>query len=102
MTLHDVAHTRALLGLTQAELGQLLGVHAMTISKWERTGASPSLWQLTILEDARWAVSEDPSTGPRVRVGLARSVGAGLYELLRVCHGADALRRSRGLAERVA
>lgn len=37
VTISMLLHTRTRFGLTQAELGQLLGVHAMTVSRWERT-----------------------------------------------------------------
>lgn len=42
--------TRTALGLTQAEFGQLLGVHAMTVSKWERNETSPTPYQLNLFE----------------------------------------------------
>ena len=32
----DVARVRGALGLTQPELGQLVGAHWVTVSKWER------------------------------------------------------------------
>lgn len=40
---------RARLGLTQKELGELLGVHVMTVSKWERGVSAPSDHQKQIL-----------------------------------------------------
>lgn len=33
------------LGLSQVEFGQLFGVHAMTVSKWERGVLSPTAYQ---------------------------------------------------------
>jgi transcriptional regulator with XRE-family HTH domain len=36
MTAGDVRRLRKRLGLTQVELGELTGVHAMTVSRWER------------------------------------------------------------------
>lgn len=42
--------TRTALGLTQAEFAQLMGVHAMTVSKWERSEASPTPYQLNLFD----------------------------------------------------
>jgi putative transcriptional regulator len=44
-----IALLRLALGLTQTEFGMILGVHVMTVSKWERGISKPSEWQQEIL-----------------------------------------------------
>jgi molybdopterin-binding protein len=45
----DVARIRKRLGLTQARLARLTGVHTMTVSKWERGVLAPNPHQRAIL-----------------------------------------------------
>lgn len=45
---HDAEHMsdcRKRLGLTQVEFSILFGVHPITVSKWERGKAEPTVWQ---------------------------------------------------------
>ena len=42
----SVLDFRRRLGLTQAQLGRMLGVHAMTVSKWERGTVAPTHYNL--------------------------------------------------------
>lgn len=37
------------MGLSQTEFGQLFGIHAMTVSKWERGILRPSPYQLALM-----------------------------------------------------
>ena len=46
----DLKALRARLGLSQGELADLLGVHAMTVSKWERGKAQPAVHQKRLLK----------------------------------------------------
>ncbi len=73
------------LDITQAHLAQLLGVHELTISKWERGLLSPSDYQKALLEEFRFAADHDLSVGARA-IGLlfARGPVAALLELLSV------------------
>lgn len=41
---------RKALGMTQVQLGSLLGVHPITVSKWECGRARPTLYQLMWLQ----------------------------------------------------
>lgn len=41
---------RSSIGLTQSEFANLLGVHAMTVSRWERGQATPSRYQQETLD----------------------------------------------------
>ena len=45
-----LANLRARLGLTQSRLASLTGVHAMTVSKWERGVLAPNRHQSSILK----------------------------------------------------
>ena len=45
----DVARARRRAGLTQARLARLLGVHPITVSKWERGVLAPNARQTAIL-----------------------------------------------------
>lgn len=42
--------TREALGLSQTELAALLGVHPMTVSRWERGVLKPTPYQRALLE----------------------------------------------------
>ncbi len=44
-----IRSTRQALFLTQAGLGVLVGVHAVTVSKWERGKLQPSPWMGALL-----------------------------------------------------
>jgi putative transcriptional regulator len=46
---------RKRLRLSQAEFGQLVGAHPMTISKWERGVLEPSTYQVALIERFRVA-----------------------------------------------
>jgi putative transcriptional regulator len=45
----NITALRKALGLSQSEFGQLLGVHAMTASKWERGVLTPSAYQQALM-----------------------------------------------------
>ncbi|MDH6170784.1 putative transcriptional regulator [Variovorax boronicumulans] len=46
----SITSLRRALGLSQVEFGQLFGVHAMTVSKWERGLLSPTAYQLALMD----------------------------------------------------
>ncbi len=83
MTPAEIQAVRADLKLTQAQLAQLLGVHVLTISKWERGALSPTPHQAAMLRSFGTAAEKEPDIGAIV-VGLL--VGAGVamavYKLL--------------------
>lgn len=45
----NIEQIRTALGLTQMELGALLGVHFMTVSRWERGIATPSDYHASLM-----------------------------------------------------
>ena len=59
MDASEIRKLRDKLGLNQAEFAQLVGVHPITVSKWERGEAVPSAYQNALFEQF--------STGARSR-----------------------------------
>lgn len=84
MTKAEVVAVRAALGMTQEQLARLLGVHPLTVSKWERGLLVPSPHQTAMLQAAGRAAQQTPEIGTQV-VGLlvAAGIGVALYHLLR-------------------
>ena len=81
--------TRALrehLGLTQAELACMLGVHAMTVSKWERGSGYPSpynLQQMGLLALGASRLSGSDRLAFRGLLALGSGVGALAFIVMR-------------------
>lgn len=83
---HEVKLARELLGLTQAELAQLLDRHAFTVSKWERGVLMPSLMHVAILSGVIRNASRETSRveGHQIRQALAsKGYAHALYLLLK-------------------
>jgi len=87
MTSDEIKAIREGLGLTQAQLAQLLGVHPITISKWERGVAPPQPYHAALLSSFRAARRRSPDVGSFV-IGLlvGAGVGVALYHLLKAAH----------------
>jgi len=86
----EIKGVREKLRITQAQLGQLLGVHPITISKWERGGhggPTPTPYQAALLRSFKKAQSRSQDIGPAV-IGMLVGAGVGiaLYHLLRAAH----------------
>ena len=47
----QISELRSKLGLSQAQFGQLFGVHPMTVSKWERGILKPTDYQLVLMAE---------------------------------------------------
>lgn len=79
------ARTRERLGLSQAEFAAVLGVHAMTVSKWERGVSEPSEHQRLLLR----ALGAAAAAGLRAPTGSRRgwSPVAFLGEALALAQG---------------
>jgi putative transcriptional regulator len=75
MAKNPALHTRTVLGLTQAEFAQLLGVHAMTVSKWERNEANPTAYQLNLFEQFIEGAKQDAEVKNTLKAVL---IGAGV------------------------
>jgi putative transcriptional regulator len=69
VTKDEICDIRNALGLTQEKFGQLLGVHPMTVSKWERGELEPTAYQLGFLEKFEKA-AKDKKTREKVAAAL--------------------------------
>ena len=69
MTKTQIYEIRDNLGLTQEKFGELLGVHPMTVSKWERGELEPTPYQLKFLENFQKAAKEK-QVDERVKAAL--------------------------------
>lgn len=79
----DVTSIRTQLGLSQAQLAALLGVHALTISKWERGLLRPTPHQEALLASFAKARNANKSIGDEAKNALiAAGVVVALYILL--------------------
>ena len=79
---------RTALHINQEVLGRLLGVHAMTVSKWERGMSVVPAYQSALLECFRLAVERDMSVGTRANVALHfAGVAVALHMLLGAAFG---------------
>lgn len=78
MTAQEIREIRKSLGLTQAEFGQLLGAHGMTVSRWELGSLSPTAYQQALLVAFR-AAADKQKLDEAVKSAL---VGAGIVAAL--------------------
>jgi len=80
----DVTALREALDLTQAQFATLLGVHSLTVSKWERALLEPAPYQVALMQSFARSRQREPDVGAVVGgVLLAAGVGAALYLLLK-------------------
>lgn len=81
MTGAQIAKVRAMLGLTQVELASMLGVHALTVSKWEREVATPSPYQHALLVQCGRAAVARPDLGETLTELLPMPEAGPVYAL---------------------
>ena len=75
------------LGLSRVQLGQLLGVHPLTVYRWERGNALPP-HQRALLESFQHASKAKPNIGETVAAALLTAgVVVALYLLLEAAVG---------------
>jgi len=82
MTPAEIQPLREKLGLSQVQLAQLLGVHPLTVSKWERGLLAPAPHQNALLES--FAKARSPKkVGEEVgNLLLTAGIALALYALL--------------------
>lgn len=99
MTADEVSKVRGALGLTQSQLAQLLGVHVLTVSKWERGLLQPNAYQSSLLESFAEAQRRRPDVGSSaIGLLLGAGIAAAIFLLLKAVLDDDEPRRghSRG------
>lgn len=73
------------LELSQDNFGRLLGVHPITVSKWERGILKPHSWQEALIEAAHIAFQKKPDHLKDLDyVMAADGVPGALYHLLKI------------------
>lgn len=85
----DVSDLRRGMALSQPEFGRLLGVHPMTVSKWERKGggSQPNEYQQALMGAFRKGL-EDEQTRQMVKgVLIGAGIAAALLLLLKASEG---------------
>ncbi|MFH1748333.1 MAG: helix-turn-helix domain-containing protein [Planctomycetota bacterium] len=79
-----VIEVRLKLDLTQVQLASLLGVHPLTVSKWERGLLSPTPYQSAILDSFKLAGERNPKAGETaIKLLVGAGVAVALYFLLK-------------------
>jgi len=79
----DIRTTREALTLTQAQFAQLLGVHWVTVSKWERGEATPPPYQAGLISKFREATVAKKDIGLTVaEVLVTAGVVAAIFLIL--------------------
>lgn len=77
----DITEMRGRLGLTQGELAALLGVHPLTVSKWERGLLRPTSHQEVLMESFDKARRSNKKIGDEAKQAL---VAAGVIVALTI------------------
>jgi transcriptional regulator with XRE-family HTH domain len=84
----EIAAIRADLGFNQAQFARLLGVHPITVSKWERGVLVPNAHQAALIRSFRKAVQHDEDVGQQIAGFLVGTgVALALYHLLNAAFG---------------
>lgn len=78
-----LAELRKKLGLTQAELGQLVGAHPVTVSRWESGHADPSPYQQALLEEFAKAAQKEDFGRTIKNLVIGAGIAAAIYTLLK-------------------
>lgn len=86
MEAKKITQIREKLGLNQAELSQLLGVHQMTVSRWERGTMTPSPYLSAMLHEFATAADKKNQKNNEVLKNLLLTAGviAAVFFLLKI------------------
>ena len=86
----EIKKLREALGLTQAQLAQLIGVHHLTVWKWENGQSVPTPHQQMLLSTFGKAQQQEPEIGDQVaQLLVGAGVGVALYYLLKAVFGKE-------------
>ncbi len=96
MSPHEILQVRTALHLTQGQLAQLVGVHPLTVSKWERGTSGPSPYQAGLLQAFSQAARRDEAVGRIVRdILVGAGIGLALYAILDAAFSEERTKRRR-------
>jgi DNA-binding transcriptional regulator YiaG len=83
MNATDIRKMRGRLGLNQVQFAQLAGVHPITVSKWEREEAEPTVYQNILFEEFQRAARDKEVRETLKKVLIGAGVALALALLLR-------------------
>ena len=85
----EVRTLRRALRLNQAEFAQLLGAHAVTVSRWETPGSGygPSAYQCALMRDFEKAAGSREMGQTLKNLLVGAGIAAAIYFLLKAARG---------------
>lgn len=84
MTSTEIKSLRESLSLTQAQFGQLFGVHPITVMRWEKSEDNqPSDYQLALMDSFKKAAEDDEVKKTIGKVLIGVGIAAALFLLLK-------------------
>jgi transcriptional regulator with XRE-family HTH domain len=83
MNATDIRKMRGRLGLNQVQFAQLAGVHPITVSKWEREEAEPTVYQNVLFEEFERAARDREVRETLKKVLIGAGVAIALALLLK-------------------
>lgn len=90
MTPEEIKDIRSSLDLTQVQFADLLGVHPITVSKWERGILTPTSHQAALIQSFAKASQKEDNIGDRVESLLVTAgVAVALYVILDAAFNGD-------------
>lgn len=86
MSSSSIKRLRESLTMNQAQFSQLLGVHPITVSKWERNESQPNPYQQSLIEQFERGAQDksvrDQVLGTMVGLGVAVAIAILLKHLI--------------------
>ncbi len=83
MESEEISGLRKKLGLNQVEFAQLVGVHPITVSKWERDDAVPTPYQNALFDQFKTAAKDRVVRNTLKSILIGAGVALALALLLR-------------------
>lgn len=88
MTSDEIKGLRTELSLTQSQFAQLLGVHQLTVWKWEHDKLQPQPYQAGLMQSFQKAAKASPDMGNMIANALVGAgIGMALFILLKAAFG---------------
>lgn len=96
----DIRSTRERLNLNQAQLASLLGVHWVTVSKWERGALAPDPYRQALLVRFKEAAEREELGDQIAGVIVGAGVAAAIFMLLKAAFDDEAKENRKWRQER--